>query len=442
MSITHILTEIINKPLLITPAKLETILSLIGSRGESAASLPDFSTFNHMNSVSGQEIRAETRPVNSLGDFDELNIAVIPVLGSLVARNHGMGGGDSSGLRSYRTLMLDINAAANDRSVAGIMLDLDSFGGMSAGCERVTRFIADINAKKPVHALVDLNAYSAAYSIAAACSRIHLTDQTAGVGSIGCIAIHCDISAANEKAGLHYTTVTFGGLKDQFSPLRPLDKDAVDALRKSVTAHGMRFAETVAELRNLKIADVLATEAGTYSGQSALDAGLADDIASFDEALAILADDIETRKKTSFSTTFMEGSMPEALSTKQRMEKLLTADDGPAAIKELGFIPATEAAAAAELAEKESATAIQAAADAVRAQMIDIAELCQLADLSCADTVATLKSGMDVAQAKSDIQAKKARKSTLQTLTSTITPLSGDGKHPLIASCGSLAGLK
>jgi len=87
MSITHILTEIINKPLLITPAKLETILSLIGSRGESAASLPDFSTFNHMNSVSGQEIRAETRPVNSLGDFDELNIAVIPVLGSLVARN-------------------------------------------------------------------------------------------------------------------------------------------------------------------------------------------------------------------------------------------------------------------------------------------------------------------------------------------------------------------
>jgi capsid assembly protease len=442
MPAEHILTEIINRPLLVTPAKLEVILSIVNSRGKQQIA-PDFSALSHMNSLSGQEVRAESRPLNSLGSEQATTVAMIPVLGSMVARNHGWGGGDDSGLRSYRSLMMDINAAAKDKSVAGIMLDIDTFGGMSAGCERVTRLIAEVNTIKPVYALVDLNCYSAGYSIASACSRIILTDQTAGVGSIGCIAIHCDMSRYHDKEGLNYTVVTFGSKKDQFSPLRPLAKGEAAALQKSVFLHGLRFAETVAELRGLKLADVLATEASTYSGQEAIDIGLADNIASFDEALAMLADEIETRKKTSFTNnTFMEGTMPEAMNTKQRMEKLLTADDGPAAIKELGYIPAAEAAAAAELAGKEAATAVQTAADATRAELIDVAELCQLADLSCSDTVATLKSGVDAAQARTDIQSKKAQKSTEQAVKSTITPLSGDGRHPLIASCGAVAGLK
>jgi capsid assembly protease len=443
MPAEHILTEIINRPLLVTPAKLEVILSIVNSRGKQNIS-PDFSALSHMNSLSGQEVRAESRPLNSLGSEQAMTIAMIPVLGSMVARNHGRGGGDDSGLRSYRSLMMEINAAAKDSSIGGIMLDIDTFGGMSAGCERVTRLIASVNAIKPVYGLVDLNCYSAGYSIASACSRIILTDQTAGVGSIGCIAIHCDMSKYHDKEGLNYTVVTFGAKKDQFSAFRPLAKDEAAELQKSVSAHGLRFAETVAELRGLKLADVLATEAAVYSGQEAINIGLADNIASFDEAMAMLADEIETRKKTSFTNnTFMEGkNMPEAMSTKQRMEKLLTADDGPAAIKELGYIPLAEAAAAAELAGKEAATAVQTAADATRVQLIDVAELCQLADLSCSDTVATLKSGMDTAQARADIQSKKAQKSTEQTVKSTITPLSGDGKHPLIASCGAVAGLK
>lgn len=437
MGVEHILTEIVNRPLLITPAKLEVILSILGSRTEAAGQLPDFSALSHMNSASGQEIRSETRPMNGFDqDEEEQVINMIPILGSMVARNHGMGGGDNSGLRSYRTIMAELSYAANDNSVAGIMLDIDSFGGMSAGCERLTRMIAQINSIKPIHALVDLNAYSAGYSIAAACSKIHLTDHSAGVGSIGCIAIHCDMSKYHAKEGLDFTVVTFGAKKDQYSALRPLEKDEVAALQKSVAAHGLRFAETVAELRNLKLADVLATEAAAYSGQEAIDIGLADDICSPSEALAMLADEIKTRKKTSFTNnTFMEGDMPEAMSTKQRMEKLLTADDGPAAIKELGFIPQAEAQAA-------GLAAVQETAEKTRAQAIDIAELCQLADLSTAETVATLKSGVDAAQARTDIQAKKAQKSTEQTVKSTITPLSGDGKHPLISSCGSLAGLK
>jgi signal peptide peptidase SppA len=433
MGVEHILTEIVNRPLMVTPAKLEVILSILNSRSESAIT-PDFSALLHMNSVSGQEVQAKARPINQVEPDEELFIEVIPVLGSMVARNHGWGGGDDSGLRSYRQLMMDMNAAKRNPEIGGIILDMDTFGGMSAGCERVTRFIAEVNAVKPVYAVVDLNAYSAGYSIASACSKIILTDQTAGVGSIGCIAIHCDISKQNEKEGLNFTVVTFGAKKDQFSPLRPLEKDELSALQKSVAAHGMKFAETVAELRNMKLADVLATEAGAFSGKQAIDIGLADEICSFDEAVAMLADEIETRKKTSFTQTFQEKGakdMAEPLSTKERMEKMLAADDGPAAIKELGFIGIVESSAAM----KEEVTK-------VRAELVDVAELCQLGGLSTADTVDMLKSGADAVQARKDIQVVRAEKSKAQTVKSTITPLSGDGKHPLIASCEALGAKK
>ena len=434
MSIQHILTEIVNRPLMVTPAKLEVILSLLNKKSDRSIS-PDLSLLSHMNSVSGQEIVSRARPVNQVEqEEDEMFIEVVPVLGSLVARNHGWGESDGSGLRSYRTIMRDMAEARRNPQIGGIILDADSFGGMSSGCERATRLIAEISAEKPVYAVVDLNAYSACYSIASACSKIILTDNDAGVGSIGCIAIHCDISKWAEQEGLNYTLVTFGAKKDQFTPTRPLSKEDVAALQKSVDAYGMRFAETVAELRNMKLADVLATEAGAFSGKQAIELGLADDIMSFDEAAAMMADEILTGKRTSFSSPFQSTQQSkgdddmESLTTKQRMEKLLTAEDGPAAIKELGYIEQSAAAASVADAEKK-----------VKAEVIEVAQLCQLGELSTAETVAVLESGSTPEQARETIQKQKAERSNKQTIKSTITPLSGDGKHPLIASCEKLA---
>ncbi|MBU1567442.1 MAG: S49 family peptidase [Proteobacteria bacterium] len=433
MSVEHILTEIVNRPLMITPAKLEVILSILNRRSEQAIA-PDFSALMHMNSLSGQEVKAEARPINQVS---EALIAVIPVLGSMVARNHGYGEGDGSGLRSYRSLFSDINAAARDPEIGGILLDMDTFGGMSAGCERLTRFLAEVNAVKPVYAVVDLNAYSAGYSIAAACSKIILSDQTAGVGSIGCIAIHCDISGANEKEGLNYTVVTFGAKKDQFSPLRPLAKNEHSDLQKSVSVHGMRFAETVAELRNMKLADVLATEAGAYSGQQAIDIGLADEIASFDETVAMLADDIKTRKKTSFTSTFQskgENDMPEPMSTKDRIAALLTAEDGPQALADLGYISAAVATGNLEAAVKTATDK----AEQQHQQAIAVAEVCQLGQASLDQTVTMLKENFTPEQARESIQQLRANSSKAAAIKSTTTVFTNEGKHPLITACEAL----
>lgn len=431
MNFQHILTEIVNRPLMVTPAKLEVILSILNSRGNQAI-VPDFSALLHMNSASGQEVRAQARPMNQLQQEDEeMFLEVVPVLGSLVARNHGWDG-DGSGLRSYRTIMQDINATAKNPQVAGIMLDLDSFGGMSAGCDRVTRFIAGVTNEKPVYGVVDLNAYSAAYSIAAACSKIILTDQTAGVGSIGCIAIHCDLSKHNEQEGLNYTVVAFGEKKDQFSPLRPMSKDERSALGKTVFEHGMRFAETVAGLRNMKLEKVLETEAGAFSGQQAIDIGLADEIMSFDEAAAMMADEIETRKKRSFTSTFSDkGEVMPEMTTKERMEKLLTAEDGPAAIKELGYIPEAESKAGLE-------AAVKSAVEQQNKQTIDVVELSQLANIPLDQAAVMLKEGYTAEQARESIQQLRANNSKKTEVKSTTTVFTAEGKHPFVAACEAL----
>lgn len=429
MSYPHILAEIVNQPLLVTPAKLEAILSLL-FRGDGRQLTPDLSALARMNSVSGNEVAAEIRPVNQVESDDETVIEVVPVLGSLVARNHGWDG-DGSGLRSYRTLMMDLNGAARNPAVGGIILDLDTYGGMSAGCERASRLIAEVAAIKPVYAVVDLNAYSAGYWLAAACSKIILTDRTAGVGSIGCIAIHCDLSKANEQDGLNYTVVAFGARKDQFSPLRPLSKGERSELEKSVSAHGMRFAETVAELRGMTLEQVLATEAGAFSGREAIDLGLADEIASFDQAAAMLADEIATRKRSSFTATFSQQGEP--MTTKERIAALLTAEDGPQALAELGYTPATDAQAA-------QATAIKAAAEQQHQQSLEVAEICQLGQMPLERAVAMLRENLTADQARETIQHLRAEASKKTVITSTTTSFTAEGKHPLIAACEAMRG--
>lgn len=417
MGVEHILTEILNRPLLITPDKLAVIMGVLNKKADHPISI-DFSDL--LPAIGSDRnygsVQAMARPVNQA---KQQTIAVVSALGSLVHRNHGFD--DGSGLRSYRYMQKDIQACLDDPDAAGMIIDFDTYGGVHAGCERLARFIRQADAIKPIYALVDLSCFSAGYYNAAACRRILLTDRTAGVGSIGCIAIHRDQSAKNEMDGITYTAIYFGAEKNDFSPHEPLSADLKKKLQASVDQAGMQFAQTIAEFRGLELKKVLSMNAGVFYGQDAIDAGLADGIATFDEAVAMLAAEIEEQH----STTFYGGA---SMTTKERMEKLLTAEDGPAALAELGYVPADESAAKATEAAETS-----------KKEMLDVAELCQLATLSTEQTVSLLKSSPTAASARETIQKMRAEKSQKSMVKSTITPLSGDGKHPLIASCEQLA---
>jgi signal peptide peptidase SppA len=256
-----------NTPLAIHSGKAETILTTVvvpWLRGEPLARGPG----------SGRPSRGQSGA-----------IAVLPISGTLVRRTGGMDA--ISGLQSYDDIRGMLRTAMADREVAGIVLDVDSPGGEIAGLADLADEIRSATVHKPIFAVADDHAFSAAYWLASAASRMFVT-QTGGVGSIGIIAAHMDRSGFDQKVGLAYTVVAAGAQKADFSPHAPLSERAKSTLKAEVDrAYGL-FVNAVARNRQLSAAKIRGTEAALYFGADAVKAGLADEIGTLDDAVAAL----------------------------------------------------------------------------------------------------------------------------------------------------------
>jgi signal peptide peptidase SppA len=210
-------------------------------------------------------------------------IAVIPIHGSLVKRSLGMEA--ASGLTSYGEIAAMLDAALADPQVSGILLDIDSPGGEASGSFELARRVREAAAIKPVWAVANDAAYSAAYAIAASAQRLFVT-ETGGVGSIGVIALHVDQSVKDAKDGYRFTAITAGAHKNDYSPHEPWSDSAKTELQGEVDRLYAIFSEHVAAMRGLELDAVRATEAGLYFGGNAVNQGLADGVQTLEATLA------------------------------------------------------------------------------------------------------------------------------------------------------------
>ncbi|MCK4150388.1 S49 family peptidase, partial [Ralstonia pseudosolanacearum] len=192
-----------------------------------------------------------------------------------------------SGLASYTAIGDQLDAALADPGVAAILLDVDSPGGESGGVFDLADRIRAAAAIKPVWAAANDMAFSAAYALACAASRVFVS-RTGGVGSIGVIAMHVDQSVKDAKDGVRYTAVFAGARKNDLNPHEPITDEAQAQLQAEVSRIYRLFVATVASYRGLSAETVTATEAGLFFGQDAIAAGLADDVGTFEDALAQL----------------------------------------------------------------------------------------------------------------------------------------------------------
>ena len=215
-------------------------------------------------------------------------VAVVPISGVLV---HG-DGYCWWGETPYGAIRRTLEQAVADPEVRAIVLHVDSPGGEVAGCFDLADRIYAMRGEKPIAALVDEYACSAAYALASAADTI-LAPRTAVIGSIGVITMHLDVTAALEQAGLKVTTVQFGGRKSDSYPTTPLSDDARERMQSDIDALGEMFVALVARNRGLKPAAVRATEAGVFLGQAAVDAGLADAVMPTDEAFSAVVQSLE-----------------------------------------------------------------------------------------------------------------------------------------------------
>jgi capsid assembly protease len=195
-NLPHVASRVFGTPLMIARAKLEVILGVLAPRLTGSPPEPN-------------DVKADPAPLSSV---TVERVAVISVIGTLVSRSGYLDA--ASGLQSYADIGDAIAGAMNDLAVRGIMLDVDSPGGEVGGLFDLVEQIRAIksNAEKPLWAVANESALSAAYAIASAADRLYVT-RTGEVGSIGVVAVHVDESGADAKAGLAWTFVFAGERK-------------------------------------------------------------------------------------------------------------------------------------------------------------------------------------------------------------------------------------
>lgn len=278
MPMVHLASRLFGTPLLIARSKLDVILAVLGPR----------------LGLLESEAKAALPPARSAASSFPVGIAVIPVHGTLVRRSLGVDA--ASGLTSYSEIGTRLEAALADPQVAGILLDIDSPGGEAGGVFELADQIRAANELKPVWAHANDSAYSAAYAIGSAASRLTLS-QTGGVGSIGVIALHVDQSVKDAKDGIAYTAIYAGSHKNDFSPHAPLSPEAAITLQAEVDRLHAIFVEHVAQGRGISPDAIRGLEAGLVFGDAAVTAGLADAVTSFEEVLNAFAFTLEARRR-------------------------------------------------------------------------------------------------------------------------------------------------
>ncbi|MCW5727242.1 S49 family peptidase [Parvibaculum sp.] len=223
-------------------------------------------------------------------------IAIIGVQGALIDK---LGWWGSSWVTGYDALRWQLACAHEDADVRGIVLDVDSYGGMVAGCFDLSDFAlaAKQASGKPVAAILSEEAYSAGYAVASTADSIAVP-RTGGCGSIGVVTMHVDMSGWLEKVGDKITLLKAGAHKTDGNPYEALPDDVRARIETELEDLRQLFAATVVRNRAgapkpPSLDQVLATEARTYSGPAqlaeALTLGLADAILSPADAFAAFA---------------------------------------------------------------------------------------------------------------------------------------------------------
>jgi len=209
-------------------------------------------------------------------------VLTVPVQGMLLNKLPFALGSFATG---YEYIEKAVQRGVTDPEVTVIVLDVNSPGGLVAGCFDCVDVIYEARGEKPILAVADESAYSAAYAIASAADSVNVV-RTGGVGSIGVITAHVDFSKRLEAEGIKVTLIYEGEQKADGHPSKPLSARAKKRMQaRAAHIYGI-FVSTVARNRDLDEQEVRDTEAATFMAQEAVEIGLADAVGLLGEMSA------------------------------------------------------------------------------------------------------------------------------------------------------------
>jgi HK97 family phage prohead protease len=267
-------SAVASTPWAILPEKLATIHAILEMRANGGQ-------------MTEREIRAAMMGAKDNAPQTVNSVAILPVYGTIAQRMDLFM--EFSGGTSCQSLSAAFRAALADSSVKAIVLDVDSPGGTVSGVPELAAEIMAARGTKPVIAVANSMAASAAYFIAACADELVVT-PSGEVGSIGVYSGHEDMSEMLEKAGVKITLVSAGDFKTEGNPYEPLSDAARADMQSHVDGYYKMFVAAVAAGRKTTIADVLENfgQGRMLMAKDAVKVGMADRIGTLDEVLASL----------------------------------------------------------------------------------------------------------------------------------------------------------
>ena len=333
-------------------------------------------------------------------------VALIEISGGLTYRAY------SWWTTSYLDIRDSFRAAIADERTTSVLFLVDSPGGEVAGLFDLVDEIYQARGTKPIIAIADETAFSAAYAIASAADEVYLP-ATAQVGSIGVIAIHVDQSGYDKNWGFRYTAIYAGDRKNDFNPHEPLKADGKEVLQAHVDKLYNMLTAVIARNRSMTQAAVIATQAGFYLGAAAVTAGLADGTMSVRDIVTKMSlSKGDMAMNLNEVKDFIYQALAESMS---EVKKMLEGIEARLIEPALVIDPPDTA---------DTGSAISTAGDIV--EICDLAGMPELAG-------AIIRDGLTLDEAKSAILDAKAKAVEKAPIISTVGPLGTGETNPLLA---------
>lgn len=185
---------------------------------------------------------------------------------------------------SAENVMSAMRTALEDPGSRALILLINSPGGSPVQAGLINDEIRRLRAlhNKPVYAVVEESCASAAYYIAVAADQIFV-DKASLVGSIGVLMDGFGFTGLMDKLGVERRLMTAGenkGFLDPFSPQTAPQRQHAQAMLDQIHK---QFIEAVRKGRGERLKDNPEMFSGLFwSGQQAVDLGLADGLGSID----------------------------------------------------------------------------------------------------------------------------------------------------------------
>jgi signal peptide peptidase SppA len=280
MSRELLVAEFMSTPWALMPERLASIHSMLTRWSQSVPA----STAT-LETVAADRAARDARSMSSASSSTG-GIAVLPLYGVVMQRGNMIDNVSGPGVTSTQVFSNALKAALQDGGVSQILIDIDSPGGSVYGVAELADEILAARKIKPIVAIANSMAASAAYWIGCSASELYVTPG-GEVGSIGVWQAHQDMSAALEDSGVKTTLISAGKYKTEGNPYTPLDEDAIAFAQSRVNDYHAAFVSAVARGRAVSLSHVRdgMGQGRVLGAQAALAEHMIDGIATMPEVI-------------------------------------------------------------------------------------------------------------------------------------------------------------